>query len=178
MLGTQYGTAVHKVMELMSFSKQDKPWKQQIEEEMITCMEEGSMPKAYGDCVKVDNVARFFESELAKRMIKANEQGLLFKEQPFVLGVKANRVDDKFPENETMLIQGVIDAFFYEGEEIVLLDYKTDRVNNGQDLVDRYKEQLYYYQEALEQITGHKVKERVIYSFRLNEVIEVEERQE
>ncbi len=178
MLGTQYGTAVHKVMELMSFTKSDKSWEHQVKDEMTACMEEGSMPKAYGDCVRAENVARFFESELAKRMIKANEQGLLFKEQPFVLGVKANKVDDKFPENETMLIQGVIDAFFYEGEDIVLLDYKTDRVNNGQDLVDRYKEQLYYYQEALEQITGHKVKERVIYSFRLNEVIKVEERQE
>lgn len=176
MQGTQYGTAVHKVMELMSFTKQDKPWKQQIEEEMAACIEIGSMPRSYGECVRAENVARFFESELAKRMIKANAEGMLFKEQPFVLGVKANKVDDKFPDDEMMLIQGVIDAFFYEGEEIVLLDYKTDRVEAAKDLVERYREQLYYYQEALEQITGHKVKERVIYSFRLHEVIEVEER--
>lgn len=171
LLGTQYGTAVHKVMELMSFTKSDKSWIEQVKEEMQTCIEEGSMPKAYGECVTADKIAKFFESELAKRMIKAAQQGMLFKEQPFVLGVKASRVDPKFPEEETMLIQGVIDAFFYEGEEIVLLDYKTDSVEDAKDLVKRYKKQLEYYQEALEQITGHKVKECVIYSFKKHEVV-------
>ncbi len=171
MQGTQYGTAVHKVMELMSFTKQDKPWRQQVEEEMAACIEVGSMPKAYGDCVRPMLIGRFFESELAKRMIKANERGMLFKEQPFVLGVRANVVDEKYPEEEMMLIQGVIDAFFYEGEEIVLLDYKTDRVNTAKELVERYRKQLYYYQEALEKITGCKVKERRIYSFALHEDI-------
>ena len=69
--------------------------------------------------------------------------------------------------DETVLIQGVIDVFFYEDGELVIADYKTDRVENADELIKRYRTQLDYYQRALEQITGVHVKERLIYSFAL-----------
>ena len=65
------------------------------------------------------------------------------------------------------MIQGIIDVFFEEDGELVLLDYKTDSVPTLQALWDRYETQLDYYQEALEKLTGKKVKERILYSFHL-----------
>ena len=59
-------------------------------------------------------------------MWRAFEQGLLYREQPFVLGIDAKRLDQDLPEGEKVLIQGIIDVFFIENGEIVLLDYKTD----------------------------------------------------
>ena len=72
-----------------------------------------------------------------------------------------------------VLVQGIIDAWFYEGDQIVLLDYKTDRVLKGQEqkLKERYQAQLDYYAKALKQTTGHEVKEKIIYAFSLQEGI-------
>ena len=68
-------------------------------------------------------------------------------------------------------MQGIIDVFFEEDEEIVLLDYKTDVIDSAEALADRYRVQLDYYGEALERLTGKKVKERVLYSFYLGEEV-------
>ena len=70
-----------------------------------------------------------------------------------------------------MLIQGVIDVYFEEDGELVVADYKTDRVENGRELSEKYRKQLEYYARALQQLTGKKVKEKIIYSFRLHEEI-------
>ena len=78
-----------------------------------------------------------------------------------------------------MLIQGIIDAYLEEEDGLVLIDYKTDRVPAGNPdraaalLADRYRIQLDYYERALVQLTGKKVKERVIYSLTLGRSIPV-----
>ena len=181
-LGTQYGTAVHKVMELLSFSEQllydenadfDSIY-DTIQKEREQWISDGTVTKESIACVTNKKIIKFLKSDIAKRMIKSNQEQKLFKEQPFVLGVEANKLDSKYPADETMLVQGVIDAFFYEDDEIVLIDYKTDRVEEGKELADRYKTQLEYYQMALEQITGCKVKEKYLYSFRLQELVIVD----
>ncbi len=176
-LGTQYGTAVHKVMELFSFSEEyagDGNYVNQVQEEMNHWIAQGRVTQQDIACVGPTKIADFLQSSLARNMIQAKKRNGLFKEQPFVLGISANKLDKKFLATETVLIQGVIDAFYYdENGDIVLLDYKTDRVENAEELVARYKAQLDYYQEALEQITGKKVGKRYIYSFKLNEEIEV-----
>ena len=74
-----------------------------------------------------------------------------------------------------VLIQGIIDAYFEEDGEIVVLDYKTDRVQTEAELKDRYQEQLRLYTRALEQITQKKVKEQIIYSFTLGKEIHLED---
>lgn len=125
------------------------------------------MTKQELQCVSSSRITEFLKSGLARRMIEANARGELFKEQPFVLGIPANKLREQYPDSETVLIQGVIDVFFYEEDKIVLADYKTDRVSAKQELIDRYKTQLDYYQMALEQITGKQVKERYLYSFAL-----------
>jgi ATP-dependent helicase/nuclease subunit A len=71
------------------------------------------------------------------------------------------------------LIQGIIDVFFEEEDGLVLLDYKTDSVKTGEDLVKRYKKQMELYKEAIERSRGKIVKKVYLYSFHLQEVIDV-----
>ena len=75
---------------------------------------------------------------------------------------------------ETILMQGIIDAFFEEDGKIVLVDYKTDFVKRGssKELAEKYRQQLGYYARAVNNITGKEVKEKVIYSFTLGEEVQ------
>ena len=96
----------------------------------------------------------------------------LYREQPFVIQKSAVLLDDSW-QDETILVQGIIDAYFIEDGKIILVDYKTDRVRKGQEqkLIDLYHVQLEDYAEALERMTGMKVKEKFIYSFTLQKEI-------
>lgn len=99
-------------------------------------------------------------------MKQAAEENKLRKEQPFVLGIPARDIyPEMTEEDETMLVQGIIDVCFEEDGELVVLDYKTDKIWSEQKLLDKYQSQLEYYARALEQITGKKVREKIIYSF-------------
>ena len=115
----------------------------------------------------------FLQSNLAKRMKMADRAGKLFREQPFVLGIAANRVEKSFPEEEKVLIQGIIDAYFEEDGQIVLVDYKTDAIKTPEELISRYETQVEYYKEALEKLIGKKVSESILYSFALNKAVTV-----
>jgi ATP-dependent helicase/nuclease subunit A len=105
--------------------------------------------------------------------LQAEQTGALCKEQPFVIARPANEISEAYTGNKDVLIQGIIDVYFEEDDEIIVLDYKTDHVKSSEELVLRYKKQLELYAEALEQTTGKKVKERVIYSFCLGKEIPV-----
>ncbi|WP_334196556.1 PD-(D/E)XK nuclease family protein, partial [Muricomes intestini] len=74
---------------------------------------------------------------------------------------------------EMVLVQGIIDVYFEEDGELVVLDYKTDKVKSIMELKEKYHAQLDYYAQALEQLVGKKVKEKIIYSFTLGEEIQV-----
>ena len=80
---------------------------------------------------------------------------------------------DGSASEEMLLVQGIIDVFFEEEDGIVLLDYKTDRVREAEELIRRYRRQLELYGEALERTRGKRVKERYLYSFALGETIRV-----
>ena len=92
-------------------------------------------------------------------------------EQPFVLGVAASEIYPDTQSTETILIQGIIDVYFEEDGELIVLDYKTDHVQNADDLKEKYHAQLDYYAKALTQLTGKPVKEKIIYSFTLQKEI-------
>lgn len=74
---------------------------------------------------------------------------------------------------EKVILQGIIDAFIMEEDGIILVDYKTDRVKDGEELRNRYQKQIDLYSEALEQILGKKVRRRVLYSFSLGEEVDL-----
>ena len=105
-------------------------------------------------------------------MKNAAVQRRLYREQPFVIQRSAAVLDDLW-QGETVLVQGIIDAYFIEDDEIVLVDYKTDKVSPGgeQDLIDLYHIQLEDYAAALGRMLQKKVKETYIYSFTLRKMI-------
>ena len=122
----------------------------------------------------------FWNSPLAMRMKKAASAGALYREQPFVIGVLPEELEitesskEKRMTGARVLVQGIIDAYFEEAGELVLVDYKTDRVsgrNGAEQLAKRYRIQLRYYRKALEQLTGMHVKQSILYSFCLGKAI-------
>lgn len=125
------------------------------------------LTEEYAKAVSLPKILNFLEQELAYRMWRAQEQSLLYREQPFVLGIDAKRLDPDLPEGEKVLIQGIIDVFFIEDGEIVLLDYKTDVIDSLEALWNRYNVQIQYYEEALTKLMQMPVKERILYSFYL-----------
>lgn len=182
--GTQRGTAFHKVMELLDFNALYQNMTDAsgnggaggnlrifLEEQLAQMCAKGRLPKEYEEAVSRQKLQLFLESTAAKRMAAAAHRGQLYKEQPFVMGLPANRLNAEFPESETVLIQGIIDVFFEEEDALVVLDYKTDVVSRPEELIGRYQVQLDYYAQALEQIYDRPVKEKIIYSFKLGQEI-------
>ena len=168
--GTGYGTAVHRLMELWDYKRFPDP--DALTEDTVLAWrqdtaEAGLIPPEDAALVSPRLILGFLQSSLGRRMARAAGKGLLFREQPFVLGLPASAMDPVYPDTETVLIQGIIDAFFEEEGQIVLVDYKTDRVEKGEELSDRYRVQMEYYSTAIERMTHRKVSERILYSFRL-----------
>ncbi|MDE6974428.1 MAG: helicase-exonuclease AddAB subunit AddA, partial [Lachnospiraceae bacterium] len=166
--GTDRGSAYHKVMELFDLDAAEKnPTIQEVERQLDLFVKEEKLTGVWRDSVSAAKILIFLKSSLAKRMRKAGACGKLHREQPFVMGLSANRLDPEYPEQEQVLIQGIIDVYFEEDGNIIVADYKTDVVKTQEELIDRYQVQLDYYGEALERLTGKKVTEKVIYSFAL-----------
>ncbi len=177
---TGRGTAYHRVLELLDYAKYEsilrkEGGREKAKNEMIRDMDgfvtEGRMQKADMELVSGDKILDFICSDPAGRMGRADARRELYKEQPFVIAIAANRLHSEIPEEERVMIQGVIDVYWEEEGELVLLDYKTDRISSPEELTGRYRTQMDYYQEALEQITGKKVKEKILYSFALMQEI-------
>ena len=175
--GTARGSAYHKALEIFPFERlaQEKgagPADREKVKELLNQMTEtGALSREFRAAVNPDKIARFLESDLAARMAGAAVKKKLHKEQPFVLGLPASMLNPGFPQEETVLIQGIIDVYLEEEDGLVVADYKTDSVTHAQELVNRYQVQLDYYALALEQLTGRRVKEKIIYSFALAEEV-------
>lgn len=182
------GTWMHKTMEL--FDNANVTTKEEVEKHLDSLRQEGYLPEETTEFVTVDKIAAFAVSDLGKRMCQAARDGKLYKEKQFVIGVPADRLMADMPEkkgdradiinrsekNRTpIVVQGIIDAYFQEGDNLILLDYKTDHVKAGQEqiLTDRYYSQLLYYKDTLEQLTGLTVSETYLYSFALDKEIPV-----
>jgi ATP-dependent helicase/nuclease subunit A len=168
--GTFRGTAYHRVLELLDFGKvrtrEDLRYAldgyrrdQRMDEESLSLLSE-------------DMLMGFLNSSIGKRLAAAQLSGRLKKEQQFVVGIPARDMDAG-DSDERILIQGIMDAYMEEEEGLVLVDYKTDRIRPGEEkvLIERYQMQMDYYQRALEQMTGKKVKEKIIYSMALKKEI-------
>ena len=102
----------------------------------------------------------FLDSKLGLEFIKYNKN--LKRENQFIMGISA-READRGDTDETILIQGIIDAYIEKDDGIVLIDYKTDKVNAEDRLINDYKPQLMLYKKSLEMSTGKIVKEIYIY---------------
>ncbi|MBO4628167.1 MAG: helicase-exonuclease AddAB subunit AddA [Lachnospiraceae bacterium] len=172
--GADYGTLCHRVLQLHDYSLPvtaescQEEWEAMAAKRQIQPADIATLPVA--------KFIAFFESELGERMKRAALGGRLYREKPFVMTVPAKSVRSDYPEGETILLQGVIDAYFAEDDGVVLVDYKTDRVDavgGEEELRRRYEKQLELYADAIERGSGLHVKERIIYSFSLNKSISI-----
>ena len=197
--GALRGTAVHRVMECYDFASEKS-----VHEQMETMEKEEKITADMRALVKEQIVADFVSSVTGRRMALAQRGGALYREKPFVMGFTEEELEnygfgvgsntdsreniyektDSDQEKEEQkkvrheedltLIQGIIDVFWIEKDGIVLLDYKTDRVQQAKELIDRYETQLKLYADALERVFAArklKVKEVLIYSFSLEQLI-------
>ncbi len=173
--GAGRGTAYHRVMELLDndiFSKDIinvKDILDFLEKKEV----EGRMDQDSVKSIFAKDIIHFFETDLGRRYKEAARSGNLQRERQFMMGIPAKELSENLPDGEIMLIQGVIDAWFVEDDQIVLVDYKTDHVKEASDLTKRYKVQIDYYTRALERMTHMKVKERYLYSFALGESVSI-----
>ena len=143
-----------------------------VRQELDRLTAAGKLAEEDRSCIWPADFVRLVKSGLVRRLAEAEQRKELYREQPFVIGLPGDQVDGSDSE-ETVLIQGMIDAFFYEEDEIVVVDYKTDHVRDPEELVERYRQQLQYYEQALTMVTGKRVRERLIYSFALGKLIPV-----
>lgn len=157
------GSAYHRVMECLDYSVSVNI--NGVKADIKRMLETGKMNELQVKSVNPWDINTFVQSDTGRRVVNAMDNGSVRREQPFVF------------EYEGQLIQGIIDLYFEEDGELVIVDYKTDRVMKGEagekELVKRYAIQLDYYAKALTQLTGKKVKEKIIYSFALGKELSV-----
>ncbi len=172
--GARRGTAYHRVMECLDYAA----WQQGVscERQIRRLVEQNKLSAEDAAMLRAADFERFLQSPLGQRMAAAAREGVLKREQSFFLSVPAGEADSSWADSgETVLIQGVIDAYFPAEQGLVLVDYKTDRAESrdGRDLAEKYRVQLRYYGEALERLTGRKICEKWLYSFSLGKALEV-----
>ena len=165
----QRGTATHRFMQYADLraaaENPQRECERLVQADILTAQE--------GEAVRIPAVRTFFASDLARRMFASSE---LMRERKFAVRIPAGEL---YPEAaahlraESIVVQGIADCVFREGGALVIVDYKTDRIQNAADLVERYRDQLLMYERALSECLGLPVKETLLYSFALGESIRV-----
>lgn len=163
--GAQWGTLMHEAMQWLPVKK----YTQQSMTDMLDSLQaEGKFSDEERSLLSDRSLYGFFNSDLGRRLI-ASER--VERELPFSMLFDGNRVYPDVETGERLFLQGIIDTAFVENGQWVLVDYKTDRVKSGDELIRRYKIQMDLYKEALETLTDMPVKASYIYSFRLHEAV-------
>ena len=166
--GAQWGTLMHEAMQWLPLAQYTQA---SLTKELDALVTKGTFTEEERNLLSDTSLYKFFNSDLGKRLINANR---IERELPFSMLFEGKRVYDTLEDGENLFLQGIIDTAFEEDGEWVLVDYKTDRVKSGEDLIKRYKIQMDLYKEALQRLTGMPVKACYIYSFRLHDAIVVD----
>lgn len=169
--GAERGTAYHRVLECMDLT--GIRHSDQVKEQIAKLVLDGKLEQSAAETINPYDIYRFCQSGLYQRILTAHKSGAFYREQPFVIARPAKEVYPEQESTQDVLVQGIMDAYFEEDGSYILVDYKTDYVGEAKELAIRYAKQLEIYAGALEQMTGKKVKEKVIYSFCLGEEIVV-----
>ena len=166
--GAQWGTLMHEAMQWLPLAQYTQA---SLTKELDTLVMKGTFTEEERNLLSDTSLYKFFSSDLGKRLINAKR---IERELPFSMLFDGKRVYDTLEDGENLFLQGIIDTAFEEDGEWVLVDYKTDRVKSGEDLIKRYKIQMDLYKEALQRLTGMPVKACYIYSFRLHDAISID----
>ena len=159
------GTMVHNLMAYLEFDKIND----------INYIKK-SMEGMDLDSSLVNSITKFFNSEIGSRLLKSNE---VYREKSFMLPIDTINIfpelKDKIDSSHKTLVQGVIDCMFVENDEVIIIDYKTDYIIQGQQVekAKKYQIQLDTYEKAVVSILNKKVKEKVIYFFNIDEAINI-----
>ncbi len=164
--GKKKGDAYHKAMELLDFSGDTA----QLDDLLL----KGKLTEVERISIDDGEIEAFLKSDLCRRAV---ESGDIRREFPIFCEYDPRLWGDFGTEwtegEERPFIQGIADMFFIENGEIVLVDYKTNVNTTPEEFIEEYKGQLYIYKKALEEMTGMRVKECVLYSFTLGMSISV-----
>lgn len=164
------GTVMHFVMQHLDFRNPDI--KSQIQE----MVRKDLLTEQQAETVDAEKISIFLNSELGRRMLASKN---VQREVPFNIEIPCHELypdlSDSMYRNEKLLLQGIIDCYFEEDDGLVLIDYKTDYVPFGDSsiIMERYRVQIEYYTRTLAVLTGKRVKERYIYLFSTNEILEM-----
>ncbi len=170
--GAERGTAFHTVMlHIDPFVESAE----QIRAEIAALVDRELMLAEEAASVNVSKVLGFFTSDLGRRFQAAARAGQLFKEEVFTRSLPARQLRDEWASDDPMTLIGIIDAFFVEEDQIILLDYKTDAIPPDSEnyLARKYQAQIDLYASALEAIAGLPVREAYLYSVSREETIRV-----
>ncbi len=158
------GTILHRFMQHIDLNTSD------VKREIERQIEAVFLSEEQAAALDSKRISTFLRSGIAKRMRAAGES--LFREYKFMYEMDASELYDvPGAERETVLIQGVADGVIAEEDGLVIIDYKTDRVDRAEELDARYRAQLELYGRALSKGFGCPIKQKVIYSFSLSEEI-------
>ena len=159
-LGSKIGDSFHHALALFDYTKGLEQLPAILEEEELALIHK-------------EQLETFLSSTLGECFKKAYLEKRLFREKHFMRALPYHSLFPERAEKDEVLLQGIIDAFIVEDDGIILVDYKTDRVREGEELRERYRKQIMLYSDALEAILGKRVKRRVLYSFYLGEEVEI-----
>lgn len=165
----QKGTATHSFMQYADYEKA----KDNVESEIDRLCEYGIITQAEAKSINKAAIKRFFESDLAKRMLSSE---LILREKKFTIEIPVNELYDGMDDfsDEKVMIQGIADCAFLENGKLVVVDYKTDNLTDEDDFRRKYAEQVRLYKKALSICTDYEVSETLLYSFRLSKAISVD----
>jgi len=161
------GTATHHLLELIDVSKTNNPEDVKVQIEKLRNLEKLSSDES--EAIDVEDVVKLYSSEIGQRMKKADK---LNREFRFSVLLPAERFF-KNGGDEEILLQGAVDCWFEEDGEIVIVDYKTDKVTeeNVRERADEYYQQINAYSMALSAITGKKIRNAVLYFLEIGKTV-------
>ena len=158
----QRGTALHQAMQYLPLTGDHSP--EGVRAELDRLTREGFLTPMQRQAIRPAVLSAFFQSDLGRAMCAARECRREFK---FSLLVPAREYEPQAEEGEEVLLQGVIDAWFDDGDGVTVIDFKSDRIQPGGEAQrgEEYRRQLCSYSRALEEILGRPVRRRVLWFF-------------
>ncbi len=156
----QKGTAMHAFMQYCDYTNA----KNDLDSEIERLTELGHITELQASSLNRQKLNTFFNSDLANRMLSSNN---IYREISLSSFVAASELEDT-EFDDKVLVQGIADCVFEEDGELVLVDYKTDKVSSEEELLDRYNKQIMFYKSAVSKALSKSVKEATLYSFSLD----------
>ena len=166
---SQRGLLMHRFMEICNMQNASE----NVKAELDRLVENEQFTKTEADAINLAKLEVFFKSDMYKRICTAES---FVKEQEFAMSIPAAMAIYNLPEiakDEKIVVQGVIDGLIINGDRGEIIDYKTDRVSDESEIIDRYKEQMKIYKMAAEQCFGLSDVKVTLYSFSLSKEISV-----